>query len=195
MGVVRSRIFVHLDAAFHGRFWHLDKQNPNYQLGIEFNSLAISGWKWYGADVCGLFAVYQQSSGNYKDKGLREYLGINDIGVSSTRNGFNAISWMIRYLQFDWQEEYNHCQKMVKYIVTQFESLEIETFVNTASLTVCTPILPESIVKKYYLSCMDDDLLMKTCHIIICPHVTEELLDTLVADLRGCIGEMKKSFN
>ena len=84
---------------------------------------------------------------------------------------------------------------MVKYIVTQFESLEIETFVNTASLTVCTPILPESIVKKYYLSCMDDDHLMKMCHIIICPYVTEELLDTLVADLRRCIGEMKKSFN
>ena len=59
VGLTRDKIFVHLDAAFHGGFWELDKQNPNYQLGTEFNSIAISGTKWYGADICGLFAVYQ----------------------------------------------------------------------------------------------------------------------------------------
>ena len=24
---------MHLDAAFDGGFWHLDEQNPNYQIG------------------------------------------------------------------------------------------------------------------------------------------------------------------
>ncbi|KAI6658392.1 Histidine decarboxylase [Oopsacas minuta] len=193
MGVTRDKIFVHLDAAFHGGFWHLDNHNPQYQIGIEFNSIAISGWKWYGADICGLFAIYQRTSCTYSEQGFREYLSINDIGITSTRNGLNAISWIIRFLQFDWQEEYNHCQKIVKYAVKQFQSLDIETFVNPASLTICTPTLPTLIIKKYCLACYDDGHLGKICHIIICPHVTEGLIDILVTDLRECIGEMKKT--
>ena len=45
IGITRDRIFVHLDAAFHGGFWYLDKNNPNYQMGINFNSIAINGYK------------------------------------------------------------------------------------------------------------------------------------------------------
>ena len=125
IGLKRDRIFVHLDAAFHGGFWELDKHNPKYQFGIQFNSIAISGWKWHGADICGLFAIYQKKQNSYEKEGFREYLGVSDIGVTSTRNGLNAISWMIRYLQFDWQEEYNNCQTNVKFVLNAFESLGI----------------------------------------------------------------------
>ena len=61
----------------------------------------------------------------YEKEGFREYLGISDIGVTSSRNGLNANSWMIRYLQFDWQEEYDNCLKNVKLVQNMFESLGI----------------------------------------------------------------------
>ena len=35
--------------------------NLNYQIGLEFNSITISGWKWYGADICDIFAIYKKT--------------------------------------------------------------------------------------------------------------------------------------
>ena len=195
LGLSREKIFVHLDAAFHGAFWHLDKQNPNYQFGSEFDSIAISGWKWHGADICGLYAVYKRNNSTYDKQGFREVLDVNDIGITSTRNGYNAISWMIRYLQFDWQEEYDNCQKNVKRILNLFQSLGIETFVNPASLTICTPLLPKTIINKFCLACYDDSpYLGKICHLVVCPHVTEKVIDIFFGDLRDCVAEMKKCF-
>ena len=196
VGLTRDKIFVHLDAAFHGAFWELDKQNPNYQLGKEFNSIAISGWKWHGADVCGLFAIHQTQESLYEKGGYRECVGVSDIGVTSSRNGLNAISWMIRYLQFDWQEEYDDCQKNVKLLLEKFHSLGIETFVNPASLTVCIPKLPMPIVDKYCLACYDDCFhLGEMCHVIVCPHVTEHVIETFISDFKACIGEVRMSFH
>ena len=184
IGLTRDRIFVHLDAAFHGGFWHLDEHNPNYQMGVDFNSIAISGYKWYGADICGLFAIHQHKGSTYYDEGFREYVQVHDIAVTSTRNGMNAISWMIRYLQFDWKQEYDVCQKNLKNIVSRFKLLDIETFVNPASLIVCIPKLPEDIIVKYCLACHSDFHLGHMCHIVVCPHVTEEIIDEFFDDLK-----------
>ena len=188
IGLTRDRIFVHLDAAFHGGFWHLDEQNPNYQMGVDFNSIAISGYKWYGADICGLFAIHQHEGSTYYDEGFREYVQVHDIAVTSIRNGMNAISWMIRYLQFDWKQEYDVCQKNLKNIVSRFKLLDIETFVNPASLIVCIPKLPEDIIVKYCLACHSDVHLGHMCHIVVCPHVTEEIIDEFFDDLKVSSG-------
>ena len=188
IGLTRDKIFVHLDAAFHGGFWHLDEHNPNYQMGVDFNSIAISGYKWHGADICGLFAIYQHKGSTYDNEGFREYVHVNDIAITSTRNGMNAISWMIRYLQFDWQQEYDVCQKNVKKILSEFKLFDIETFVNPASLTVCIPTLPEDITAKYCLARYSDVHLGHMCHIIVCPHVTEEVVDQFFDDLKGSSG-------
>ena len=100
IGVTRDRIFVHLDTAFNGGFWHLDKQNPNYQIGEDFYSITICGNKWHGADVCGIFAMYQDKGSIQNPEDNIDYLKVQDIGITSCRNGFNAISWMVRYLKW-----------------------------------------------------------------------------------------------
>ena len=91
---------------------------------------------------------------------------------------------MIRYLQFDWQKEYDACQKNLKNIVARFKLLDIETFRNPASLTVCLPTLPEDIVVKYVLASYCDSHLGDICHIVVCPHVTEEVIEKFFEDLR-----------
>ena len=194
IGLTREKIFIHVDAAFHGGFWHLDKQNPNYKIGVEFNSIAISGWKWYGSDVCGLFAMFQEKD-QFKNEGFREYLMCQDIGIGSTRDGFRALSWMIRYLQFDWQVEYNTCQKNVKFAEDRFHQLGIQTFINPASLIICTPELPKFIRAKYILASYNDLHLGKMSHIVVCPHVTEERLEVFFKDLATCINEVVKEFH
>ena len=185
IGVTRDRIFVHLDAAFHGGFWHLDKQNPNYRMGIDFNSIAISGYKWYGADICGLFAIHQPNSESsaIDDEGFREIVQVRDIAITSARNGQNAISWMIRYLQFDWQQEYDVCQRNLKTVIANFKLLDIETFSNPASLIVCFPTVPDDIIVKYTLASYTDIHLGHICHIVVCPHVTEKVIKKFFADL------------
>ena len=210
VGLTRDKIFVHLDAAFHGAFWELDKQNPNYQLGEEFNSLFNSLFAHFAhfsltfrslrslfqltSLFNSLFAIHQTQESLYEKGGYRECIGVSDIGVTSSRNGLNAISWMIRYLQFDWQEEYDDCQKNVKLLLEKFHSLGIETFVNPASLTVCIPKLPIPIVDKYCLACYDDCFhLGEMCHVIVCPHVTEHVIETFVSDIKACIGELNNT--
>ena len=192
IGLTRDKIFIHVDAAFHGGFWHLDKQNPKYKI-VDFNSIAISGWKWYGSDVCGLFAMFQEKD-QFQNEGFREYLMCQDIGIGSTRDGFRALSWMIRYLQFDWQVEYNTCQKSVKFAEDRFHQLGIQTFINPASLIICTPELPKSIRAKYVLASYNDLHLGKMSHIVVCPHVTEERLEVFFKDLATCINEVVKEF-
>ena len=194
IGLTREKIFIHVDAAFHGGFWHLDKQNPNYKIGVEFNSIAISAHKWYGSDVCGLFAMFQEKD-QFQNEVFREYLMCQDIGIGSTRDGFRALSWMIRYLQFDWQVEYNTCQKSVKFAEDRFHQLGIQTFINPASLIICTPELPKSIRAKYVLASYNDLHLGKMSHIVVCPHVTEERLEVFFKDLATCIDEVVKEFH
>ena len=196
IGLTRDRIFVHLDAAFNGGFWHLDKQNPNYQIGEDFNSITICGNKWHGADVCGIFAMYQDKGSNLNPKDNIDYLKVQDIGITSCRNGFNAISWMVRYMQFDWQQEYETCLRNLDILVSRLKLLGIETFVNPASIKVCTPLLPGDIVTKYNIICFDDEHLGKICRIIVCPHVTEKIIDQFTGDLQASdeLETMKKHF-
>ena len=196
IGVTRDKIFVHLDAAFDGGFWHLDEQNPNYQIGEEFNSIAISGNKWYGSDICGIFAMYLHESSTLHPEDNIEYLEVQDVGITTCRNGFNAISWMVRYVQFDWKQEYETCRKNLNILVRRFKFLGIETFVNPASLKVCTPILPQDIVTKYRIVCCNDVHFGNMCRIVVCPHVTEEIIDQFFGDLQvsGELETMKKRF-
>ena len=186
---------MHLDAAFNGGFWHLDKQNPNYQFGKDFNSITICGNKWYGADIYGIFAMYQHKGSLYHEDFI-EHLKVQDIGITSCRNGFNAISWMVRYMQFDWQQEYQTYQKNLNILVSRFGFLGIETFVNPGSLKICTPKLPQDIVTKYNIIRFNDIHLGSICRIIVCTHITEELIDEIFGDLRASdeFDTMKKQF-
>ena len=194
MGVRREKLFVHVDAALSGGFWHLDKGHYPYQLGREIDSIAISGLKWYGSDVCSLFALYQGDGGT----NLGEYfqcVKTRDPGISGCRNGFPVISWKIRLLQFDWQKEYDKCKEIVIVAVKRFTELGVETLVNQVSLIVCFPAPPQEITKKYCLPTYNDQHLGSISHIVVLPHVTECVIDSFFIDLSLLFEPMELKFN
>ena len=194
MGVRRENIFIHADAAFFGGFWHLDKGHYPYQLGSDIDSIAISGDKWYGSDVCSLFAFYKGDRGT--DLGeYYSYIKTKDPGISGCRNGFPTISWKIRLLQFDWQIEYDMCQEKVRLAVKRFKDLGVETLVNPVSLTVCFPTPPQEIIKKYVLPTHNDEHLGSITHIIAMPHVTEYVMDSFFADISQHIQAINLKFD
>ena len=101
---------------------------------------------------------------------------------------------MVRILQFDWQEEYNFCRKNVRFAKGRFDELGIPTLINPASLIICIPNLPEWIVKKYFIACHADAHLGEMCHIILCPHVTEDILELFFSDVKSSIDTIPKEF-
>ena len=194
MGVRRENLFVHVDAALSGGFWHLDKRHYPYQLGREIDSIAISGYKWYGCDVCSLFALYQGDGDTDLGEHI-QYVKNADLGISSSRNGFPVISWRIRLLQFDWQKEYNMCQEIVKLAVKRFTELGVETLVNLVSITVCFPTPPQVIITKYCLPTHTDQHLGSISHIVVLPHVTECVIDSFFLDLAKHTEHMELKFS
>ena len=193
MGVSRDNIFIHADAALSGGFWHLDEGHYPFQLGREIDSIAISGHKWYGSDVCSLFAFYQ---GDRTDMGIYfELLKMADQGISGCRSGFPTISWKIRLLQFDWQKQYDKCQKIVRLAVKGFTELGVETLVNPVSITVCFPTPPQEMMNKYVLPTHTDEHLGSISHIIVVPHVTEYVINSFFVDLSRQIKFMNLKFN
>ena len=193
MGVRRENLFIHADAALNGGFWHLDKGHYPYQLGKEIDSLAMSGHKWYGSDVCSLFAIYHADRG----ENLGEYFDhsrMYEPGLVGCRDGFHAISWKIRLLQFDWQNEYDACQEIVRLIVNRFVELKVETLVNPVSITICFPIPPQEIIQKYILPTYTDENLGSISRIIVMPSVTKYIVDSFFTDLSQYIKQMRLKF-
>ena len=103
---------------------------------------------------------------------------------------------MVRYIQFDWKQEYDTCLRNISILVSRFMFLGIETFVNPASLRVCVPLLPQEIMTKYNILCFSDEHLGNICRIIVSPHVTEMTIDQFICDLQGSVEleTMKKQF-
>ena len=193
LGVEREKLFVHADAALSGGFWHLDQGHYPYQLGKEISSLSISGHKWYGCDVCSLFACARRDQGTQTGDYF-EVIKTADLAISLSRNGFLAISWRIRLLQYDWQAEYDACQEMVRVSVRRFEELGVETLVNPVSITVCFPVPTQEIISKYVLATGCDAHLGNIAHIILLPHVSRDVIDSFFADLSLQLNRMSLKF-
>ena len=193
IGVDKNKLYIHADAALNGGFWHLDNGHYQYQLGKDINSLSISGYKWYGSDVCSLFACHIVDSG-IKSGNTFEEIETADLSISGSRNGFPVISWKIRLLQFDWQREYDTCQEMVRESVIRFTKLGVETLVNPFSITICFPAPTLKIICKYALVTHCDEHLGNISRIIVLPHVTRDVLDSFFKDLSLQSNRMNRNF-
>ena len=194
LGVKKEKLFIHADAAFNGGFWHLDKRNYPYQLGEDINSISISGHKWFGSHVCGLFALHLPDL-EKKPQDFHEETQMQDLTIVGCRNGYAAVSWKIRLLQFDWQQEYDTCLKRVKWAELKFKEIGIETLVNPASLMICFPLPTPKIVKFYLLPICKDDHLGMISHVIILPYVTELILEMFFADLSKDLSNIRLKFH
>mmetsp|Transcript_12886 Transcript_12886/g.14898 ORF Transcript_12886/g.14898 Transcript_12886/m.14898 type:complete len:312 (+) Transcript_12886:454-1389(+) len=112
-GFSRDQISVHIDAALNGGWWNLAQDTPKYKIGVEFDSISVSGHKWYGGFIGGFVMLSrildESSSKTMSSKSSVQYIKLEDKMISGSRPGSVAPLWMARLVQFDWEKEFQRC--------------------------------------------------------------------------------------
>jgi glutamate/tyrosine decarboxylase-like PLP-dependent enzyme len=178
---------MHLDAALNGGWWNLDPETPKYKLGVHFDSLSISGHKWYGGFIGGSVYILK-GDGLAEGSSQIKYVKMIDKMISGSRPGDTAVLWQARLYQFDWVEEFARCKTNCKFLVQKLAELGVST--SFQSLNVVMPKPSEDLTRKYQLMPYDDN-----CQCIVLPHVTQEQLAAFAeeysAELRA--GKVQKT--
>jgi len=170
-GYSGDKVYMHLDAALNGGWWNLDPDTPKYQLGKDFESLSISGHKWYGGFIGG--SVYILKGPGIEEGKMVKYVKMVDKMVSGSRPGDTAVLWQARVFQFDWVEELSRCKDNCKFLVSELTKLGVAT--SFQSINIVLPKPSEQLTLKYQLMPTDDN-----CQIVMMPHVTREQLTKFV---------------
>merc|ERR1712242_614892 len=135
-GYAGDKLYLHLDAALNGGWWNLDPETPKYKLGVHFDSLSISGHKWYGGFIGGSVYILKgdglaEGSAQIKD------VKMIDKMISGSRPGDTAVLWQARLYQFDWDAELARCKRNCKFLVKKLAELGVST--SFQSLNVVMP--------------------------------------------------------
>lgn len=177
-GFLRQKnAYVHVDAALHGGFWHDHPTLPKYCVGKDFDSLSVSGHKWWGGFVAGCVFISKEGEVECGDGKAVEYVGMVDKFVSGSRSGSSPVLWMARILQFNWKEELERCLANVSFLTTELRELGIVHASQTINVLIQRP--SEVCAKKWQLMCVGDE-----AQILLLPHVRRSHLEELLADLK-----------
>jgi histidine decarboxylase len=174
--------YLHLDAALHGGFWHDSPTAPKYQLGSDFDSVSISGHKWFGGFVAGVVMITHH---NKPEEGLKkavEYVGMVDKFVSGSRNGASAVLWLARIYQFDWPAELERCLGNAEYLIKSLRELGVVAA--SQNINVLMPRPSPELAHKWQLMCVGDE-----AQVLMMPHVLRPDLEAFVEDVKADVAK------
>lgn len=166
--------YVHVDAALHGGFWHDHPHTPKYQIIKHFNSICISGHKWFGGFVAGLFLCARKGDASTEQQ--IEYVGMADKFISGSRSGAPAVLWMARLLQFNWKDELYRCVNNRIYLTNALRSLGLK--VASQYVNVIMPRPSAELARKWQLMVVGDE-----AQVLLMPHATRNHLEEFVKDV------------
>ncbi|WP_234392222.1 pyridoxal-dependent decarboxylase [Streptomyces sp. WM6378] len=203
---VRSGYWIHIDAALGAGYapylqmardaGMVDDAPPVFDFRLpEVHSLTMSGHKWIGAPwACG---VYMTRTGlQMIPPKSSEYIGAADTTFAGSRNGFSALllwDYLSRHSYDDQVRLAAECDRLAGYahdrLLALQEKLGIDLWVarSPQALTVRFRQPSEDIVRRYSLSC--ETLYVggeqrTYVHLYAMKHLTRELVDELVRDMR-----------
>lgn len=198
----RTGYWFHVDGALGAAYMsYLDmfkgENIPNYDFRIpEVHSIAMSGHKWLGAPwPCGIYmskVKYQLLPPDNPN-----YIGSPDSTFAGSRNGFSALTlwYYISQNSFeDFKQKIADNLDVCEYTYNQLKLLEAElgkdlwVEYTPKTLTLRFKEVNERIVFKYSLSGEElyvDEEQRSYNHIYIMNHVTKELIDQFIEDLRA----------
>jgi len=168
---------------------------PEFDFAVKHVfSIAMSGHKWIGAPwPCGIYMTKVKYQLRPPD--MPEYIGSPDTTFAGSRNGSSAVVlWehLARYTQDEQMERVLHAQALAAYAENQLKELGIELSkdlrVGRTPLALTVRFLKpiDSIVFKYSLSTETflSDPTTDYAHLYVMPHITQELIDRFIDDLR-----------
>ncbi len=207
----RNGFWFHVDGALGASYMpfiemalkqgKIQKPGPDWEFPVfdfrlpEIHSLAMSGHKWLGAPwPCGIYMTKVKYQLLPPDD--PEYIGSPDTTFAGSRNGFSPmIFWdfLARHSFEDLVDMAVETENVAAYAVQQLEELEkeLETDLwierSPLALTIRFREANPHIIFKYSLSgetLYVHDEKRTYNHIFIMGHVTRDLIDELIGDLR-----------
>ncbi len=174
--------YCHLDAAHFGGIAK-NQENAPYvenlsELGVD--SIAVSMHKFMGtARVNGVLLALSR-----RDRPVIDYIGQEDSTLLGSRD-YLPFSTYQRAREMLLRCESGHYSENVTYFEDSLRNsmIEYERFENSNTFVIRKP--DENICKKYQLATFIDSNGEEKAHIIIFPFHKKEIMNELVADLRG----------
>ena len=177
-----QQYYIHADAALSGMILPFvdDPQPWNFPSGID--SIAISGHKMVGSPIpCGV-AVAKKSNVDRIARSV-EYVGTMDTTMSGSRNGITPLflwyAFMSRGID-GYRQVVRNCFQVADYAIEKLKSIGRDAWRHKNSVTVVFPRPSMEIISRWQIAVHHE-----VAHIITMPHVTTELVDRVVEDIRN----------
>ncbi|NHN24217.1 histidine decarboxylase [Flavobacterium jejuense] len=189
----RNGFWYHVDGALGAAFVpfikndvedgdEISKEFPDFDFKLHVHSISTSGHKWVGMPwPCG---IYMTKNKYLISNDVPDYVGSLDSTLAGSRNGFSALlmwDYLSKRSKDDLKAEVLNALKTVEYTKGELEKIYPRKVLHVpGSLVVIFPKPTKiDIIKKYSLASSGN-----FSHIFIMRHVTEEMIDNLIIDLK-----------
>ena len=183
-----TRYYLHADAALSGMIlpWVPEPQPFGFDAGVD--SVSVSGHKFIGCPMpCGVVLARRR----HVDRVARsvEYVGCMDTTIAGSRNAFSPlILWCAiqRRGEAGLRQRAADCIARADYAIERFKAAGVPAWRHRNSVTVVIPRPSPEVITRWQIAPSRE-----MAHIITMPHVTQPIIDAVVADVAASLNKPK----
>lgn len=183
-------VYRHVDAALFGGYLPFTQyRNMVSQQAMHFESIAISGHKFFGFDSpSGLFLCTRDTYDNQTNFNVT-YLNSNMRMINCSRDAVQPLKfwWLIQKVGAEkWSKQAQQMLECTKYLKKSLDKIGWPAWVNEYSNTVFFRRPSQDIVSLYTLAQgYDEHFGGELAHIVVMQHVTQEKIDGFIEALKN----------
>ena len=177
-----NKKYLHADCALSGMILPFLKDTPAWNFSHGVDSLSISGHKMIGSPLpCGI-VLAKQSYVNRIAENV-EYIGSMDTTLTGSRNGIAPLFlwYAFKTVGLDgYGQRIESCMQTADYAIKKLSELGLNPWRHPYSNTVVFDRPSLTVIQKWQLASHGP-----ISHIITMPHVSNQQINSLVADIRA----------
>ena len=183
-------IYRHLDAALFGGYLPYTKYRDLINRKVNpFDSIAISGHKFFGMDEPAGFFITSKEVLNDQNPNNVSYLNCNMPMINCSRSSLAPLKlwWILKHTsKEDFIEQTSILMENAKWLKQELEKMNYPVWLQPMSNTVYFAQPSETILNKYGLAPdYDERLGGPLAHIVVMQHTNKDLLQQFIDDLKA----------